>query len=339
MREAREYHQARSAPMLLADAVEKFITTKENKGRSDKTLEYYQLLRRFARWSGENCFLENSDPMEWLAAQTQLKDQDSVKAYYINLNSFFGWCVRRNFCPVNPCPRLRFGKAAKVKITSFPLEDLVKLFETAIIWRPSLIPVLALHFFAGLRPIRETFELLWTDIDWKRGIIHLPKGYAKNRLGRPVPMSPALIAWLKPFCPHFRRGVRIAPISYVDWKKRRPYLLSLAGVAWPGADAPRHTAASAWLEWRRDREAAAKLLGHSLDVQHNRYEFHSWEGWGHAYHHFVPPRGWIPNPDFDAGTQRGRQVPPPEALVMRTVPTARAWNQFRTQLQPPTTRI
>jgi integrase len=337
VRRVRELHHQCPVPTLLGDAITAFKLKKgDDLSRSEKTTEYYELLDRFHRAAG--CiFAENAEPIKWLE---QLQKEGTItertrRIYQVFFRSFFQWCVTKNFCPFNPCPAyVGNQRRGGSRIAIIPPSDVLRLLETAIWWRPHLIPILVLQFFGGLRPSRETFELVWDDLTLTGGaFLQLDRSTVKTRITRRVELTPALVAWLELFAG--RPGQeKVCAISYDNWKERRRNLYRLAGVSWTGANAPRHSTESALINARQNRLLAAANAGHSQAVQLSTYVRHLPPGAGNRHLNIFPPEGYVPNRDFNPRKFKGHTRMPPTGLVMISEPSAEQWANFRNQALP-----
>lgn len=164
-----------------------------------------------------------------------------------------------------------------------PVDAVQAIMRTAAQWTPALVPVLAVQFFAGLRP-GEAMQLDWAAIDFKGKEIRILPETSKRRRTRIVPMSNTLIEWLtpyrkargpvgiqskaqfsylmhrKPIGPEYsQEGVPIAERKADDRPKG---LLAAASVVWL-QDGPRRTFASAHYAQHGDAAKLAAILGHT----------------------------------------------------------------------------
>ncbi|MDB6022974.1 MAG: hypothetical protein JWQ04_2831 [Pedosphaera sp.] len=94
-----------------------------------------------------------------------------------------------------PVPKLK-----QIEIKILTPEQLVSLLAVA---PENLVPFLCIAAFAGVRheemASKSKPRLDWRDIDLEAGLIYIPIGVAKKGEDRDVPMSPNLVAWLKPY--------------------------------------------------------------------------------------------------------------------------------------------
>jgi integrase len=80
----------------------------------------------------------------------------------------------------------------------FAVDELRALLEAAQRMEPSVVPMLAIGAFAGLRDA-EIKRLEWSEIDLTRGHIEVKAAKAKSARRRLVTIQPNLAAWLRPY--------------------------------------------------------------------------------------------------------------------------------------------
>jgi len=80
----------------------------------------------------------------------------------------------------------------------FAVDDLRALLEASQRTELSVLPMLAIGAFAGLRDA-EIKRLEWDEVDLARGHIEVKAAKAKSARRRPIPIQPNLAAWLRPY--------------------------------------------------------------------------------------------------------------------------------------------
>jgi len=178
--------------------------------------------------------------------------------------------------------------------TPFTVESVRAIMQTAEKWAPAMVPVLAVQFFGGLRPI-EALGLLWTDLDFKRKIIRIRPEITKVRRARIIEkLNPVLFDWLLPYrkpsgaigvttpsqynyflfrkpigAPYEQDGI---PIAKRPEDKRPRGIAKAAGVEWI-ADGPRKTFATMFFAQHGDAGKLAGILGHTsgVDILYKHY--------------------------------------------------------------------
>lgn len=138
--------------------------------------------------------------------------------------------------------------------------DVRKIMDAAIEREPSMIPALAVGFFAGVRT-NELRQLDWQQIDLAAGRITVLSAVAKRRRSRYITMEPNLVAWLVPY--RQEKGM-IAPDGE-KWRSRLDAVREKASVDWPH-NAMRHSYASHHLVKHNDAARTALQLGHGRDL-------------------------------------------------------------------------
>lgn len=132
-----------------------------------------------------------------------------------------------------------------------------KLFQTASVHHPEIVPTFALLFFAGLRP-EETQRMTWNNIKFKEGYIDITPAMSKTRDGRHVKIQPALSAWLMQYR---KTSGPVSPSKYVTRRLREQVMKKAGLTEWPN-DVARHTFATSHFTAFKDSGATCKELGH-----------------------------------------------------------------------------
>jgi len=141
-----------------------------------------------------------------------------------------------------------------------PWRDVQKIMAAAVEHEPSMVPALAVGFFAGLRT-NELRQLDWKDIDIEARRITVIPAVAKKRRARHVQIEDNLAAWLLPYR---QPSGAIAPDGE-KWRSRLDALREKAGVTWT-KNTMRHSYASHHLVKRGDAAKTALQLGHHRDT-------------------------------------------------------------------------
>ncbi|HMO03182.1 MAG TPA: hypothetical protein PKC67_09920 [Kiritimatiellia bacterium] len=132
-----------------------------------------------------------------------------------------------------------------------------KLFSVAAINHPDVAPVLALLFFAGLRP-EEVQRMTWEAIKIGEGYIDVAPSMSKTRDGRHVTIQKNLSSWLM----KYRRARGPVAPTKAATRRLRELVMRKAGLTeWPN-DVARHTFATAHFTAFKDSGDTCKELGH-----------------------------------------------------------------------------
>ena len=169
----------------------------------------------------------------------------------------------------------------------FTVDAVTKIMATAEKYAPAMVPILAVGFFAGLRP-GEAMGLDWSSIDFKQKLIRVLPETSKVRRSRIIEkLNPVLFEWLLPYRkvagpigvrtpsqfnyflfrkpigePYQQEGV---PIAERQKDKRPKGIAAAAGVKWI-PDGPRKTFATMHMATHSNAAATATVLGHTGDA-------------------------------------------------------------------------
>src|SRR5262249_30274227 len=155
----------------------------------------------------------------------------------------------------------------------FAPDELRALLETAQRTEPSVVPMLAIGAFAGLRD-SEIQQLEWSEVRLDRGLIEVTAAKAKSARRRLVKIQPNLAEWLRSYA-----GLTGAVVPPADGPRRdaaRGKLLRVRKAAgmtkWP-TNGLRHSFCSYRLAATNNAHLVASELGHTtsqLVYQHYR---------------------------------------------------------------------
>lgn len=174
--EIRDRHKrAEELQTTVADAVEKFLHYQKTRVGARHYSGLTDQLGRFAKDFGDRPISSlTPDELEaWLAGLVALKNPlkltpppfiSSVtrNKYRTRLHSLFGYASAkgRAWCPSNPLSGSQYEKEHSAEPMAYSVEATTALLKAAADHRPELLPVMALGFFAGLRPCEaEPFDL------------------------------------------------------------------------------------------------------------------------------------------------------------------------------------
>jgi integrase len=156
------------------------------------------------------------------------------------LSFFFKWAIREGYASDNPVPAQRGVDRIP---TVFSNEQVAALFEYVLSRCPELTAMMAVQWFAGLRP-GASHHLTWEDVDFERGrLLIQPHG---NKLRQPdivqdvPPTVFGLLASVR------RSSGRVAPANHLKLARAMHETLGFRGQGkdrWP-EDVARHTFAS-----------------------------------------------------------------------------------------------
>ncbi len=121
----------------------------------------------------------------------------------------FNFATENNFAPENPATKAIKPAETDSEIGILTPGDTAGLMKT---FRPELVPMAALGFFAGIREA-ELFRLDWSDLDFDGGHVEIKPSKAKSARRRLIKIRPNLRAWLEP---HRQISGPIIPRASVD---------------------------------------------------------------------------------------------------------------------------
>lgn len=172
------------------------------------------------------------------------------------LGVFLNWCVAKKLMAASPLEEIEIPNPAG-KRTIFTVAQTADLFDLAQRSWPDLVPLLAVEWFAGVRPATAE-KLDYSDFDRREKVIQLRVGkFAQGETEFVERIPPTLWRWL----PKTKAGP-IAPKDYPDklaalrrelgYNRKNP---------WPN-DVARHTFASHFAALTGNMEAVSFALNH-----------------------------------------------------------------------------
>jgi site-specific recombinase XerD len=177
-----------------------------------------------------------------------------LHSYSKAIGVFVNWCIAKKYLVESPLADIAIPEPPP-KRSMFTVKQVKSLFELATQQYPELLPVLALEWFAGIRP--ETAELLeYNDIDREQKLIRLKIGkFAQGEAEFVERIPPTVWRWL----PRRETG-RVAP---PNCKHLMTSLHRIAGFNgnWP-QDVARHTFVSHFASLGGSLEAVAYAVNH-----------------------------------------------------------------------------
>jgi integrase len=252
-----QLERVRRCKVTVAELVAELLEAKEKDGRSEIYLrDLRNILAIFCRDFCDQPIaaitVEELD--NWLRALPgSPKTRTNFRA---NLSVLFSYAERRRMIDSNPVLHTAKPKLPDNPPEIFAVDQLRALLETAQRTTPSVLPMLALGAFAGLRDA-EIKRLDWSEVDLARGQIEIKAAKAKSARRRIVPIQPNLAAWLRP---HSGTKGRLVPEGYRSSLDRVRKAAALA--VWPN-NGLRHSFASYRLAAIQDAPRVSSELGHA----------------------------------------------------------------------------
>ena len=249
--------RVRRSGTTVAQLAKEVLEAKRKDGLSAKYIGMLRLyLKRFCHDFGERP-LAGIGPEEldnWLRS---LPGSPKTRAdYRANIGVLFSYAARRRMIDFNPITFTAKPKLIDRPPEIFAVDELRALLEAAQREEPSLVPMLAIGAFAGLRDA-QIKRLEWNEVDLTRGHIEVKAAKAKSARRRLVPIQANLATWLRPYIGLAGFVVPDAARGKLDRVRKAANL-----GRWP-KNGLRHSFASYRLAAIHDAPRVASELGHT----------------------------------------------------------------------------
>ncbi len=249
--------RVRRSGTTVAQLSEEVLESKRKDGLSAKYIGMLRLyLKRFCRDFGERP-VAGIGPEEldnWLRS---LPGSPKTRAdYRANIGVLFSYAARRRMIDFNPIAFTAKPKLIDRPPEIFAVDELRALLEAAQREEPSVVPMLAIGAFAGLRDA-EIKRLDWSEVDLARGHIEVKAAKAKSAQRRLVPIQANLAAWLLTYSGSVGQVVPDGARGKLDRVREAAHL-----TRWP-KNGLRHSFASYRLAAIHDAPRVASELGHT----------------------------------------------------------------------------
>lgn len=187
------------------------------------------------------------------------------------VHAFINWLVKKKEIPANTCAGVDKPVIGASSVPYLRVPEVKKLMQACTEIDPKMVPYFAINLWGATRPSEVSGYLggkkgiTWDAIDLSEGDIDIPDECSKT-VGRMVPMSPNLIAWLKAY-----RDGDLYPISKFEDRFRD--VVAAANIEWK-QDIMRHSYCSYHVAKHRDLGTLAYNIGHvgTLAVLRKHYE-------------------------------------------------------------------
>jgi integrase len=249
--------RVRRSGTTVAQLAEEVLDAKRRDGLSAKYLGMLRLyFKRFSREFGDRPIagitIEEMD--NWLRS---LPGSPKTRAdYRSNIGVLFSYAAQRRMIDLNPVAFTAKPKLIDRPPEIFTVDELRTLLEAAQRAEPSVVPMLAIGAFAGLRDA-EIKRLEWGEVDLARGHIEVKAAKAKSARRRLVPIQANLATWLRPYVGLAGLVVPESARGKLDRVRKAANL-----VRWP-KNGLRHSFASYRLAAIHDAPRVASELGHT----------------------------------------------------------------------------
>jgi len=229
--------------VTVAELVQEVLGIKQKDGASPRYLESLKLyLSKFARDFGERSIasVTGEELDNWLRALPYSpKSRANFRAH---IGVLFSHAKRRRMIESNPVLDTAKPKLPDNPPEIFTVDELRALLESAQRTESSVVPMLAIGAFAGLREA-EIQRLDWHEIDLARGHIEVKAAKAKSARRRIVPIQPNLAGWLRPHAGRSGQVVRPGPAGNWTGSGKSP--------GWPGGRRTGYVTHSHPIVWQR----------------------------------------------------------------------------------------
>jgi integrase len=249
--------RVRRSGTTVAQLAEEVLDAKRRDGLSAKYLGMLRLY--FKRFSGEfgdrpiaGITIEEMD--NWLRS---LPGSPKTRAdYRSNIGVLFSYAAQRRMIDLNPVAFTAKPKLIDRPPEIFTVDQLRALLNAAQRTEQSVVPMLAIAAFAGLRDA-EIKRLEWSEVDLARGHIEVKAAKAKSARRRLVPIQANLAAWLRTYSGSVGQVVPDGARGKLDRVREAAHL-----TRWP-KNGLRHSFASYRLAAIHDAPRVASELGHT----------------------------------------------------------------------------
>jgi integrase len=249
--------RVRRCKITIVQLADEVLEAKYKDGRSKKYIDMLRLyFKRFSQDFGKRLIaditIEELD--NWLRA---LPGSPKTRAdYRANIGVLFSHAAQRRMIDFNPIAFTAKPKLIDNPPEIFTVDELRPLLEAAQRTEQSVLPLLAIGAFAGLRDA-EIKRLHRNEVDLARGHIEVKAAKAKSARRRIVPIQPNLAAWLRPYSGMTGHVVPQGARGKLDRVRKAAGL-----TRWP-KNGLRHSFASYRLAAIHDAPRVAAELGHT----------------------------------------------------------------------------
>jgi integrase len=247
----------------VKDVVEELLVAKKQDGLSHRyQLQLQSNLRRFAAdFDVPISHIRRDQIDDWLRKRgVAIRSRNGLLA---TIRVLFSFAKKRAYLPVGDVTEaeaLDKIRAADVDTEIFTPEQFAKILHAA---PPSLIPILAIGGFAGMRKA-EMDRLDWNAVDLERKMIEVRAGQAKTASRRIIPISDNLLAWLKPL---MREG---KIVKDNDFHRQITALAGTLKIGWPN-NVLRHSFISYRIADVKSADQVALEAGNSPSIIFKHY--------------------------------------------------------------------
>jgi integrase len=249
--------RVRRSGINVARLADKLIETKRKDGRSSSYVsDLKNRLGRFRHDFGERAVASiNVEEVDNWFRDLPLSPKSRAN-FRANIGVLFSYAERLGIIDKNPVLRTAKPKLIDKPPEIFTVDELRSLLEAAQRAEPTVLPILAIGAFAGLRDA-EIKRLEWSEVDLSRGYIEVKAAKAKSAQRRIITIQPNLTVWLRPY------AAMEGAVVPEGARNRLERVRKAARIAdWP-KNGLRHSFASYRLAATHDAPRVASELGHT----------------------------------------------------------------------------
>ena len=256
--------RARKKMAEVNSAVELFLKDKADMGNAPTTMKNMRsIVKRFSV----------SFDGRLLDEVTHVEIKEWIKSYHFGtttknnyrkeVKNLYNWAIREGMAASNPTARMSAYRHSIEELEAKEeAKEILTVNETRLMFAdarmrcPDALPRLAIMFYAGTRPERESASITWDNIYMDDRILHVPASKAKDRRERYIKMCEQLVNCLA----HCKQNNLQLPVKGWDskWADMKDNL-GLLG-CWPNS-CNRHTFASYSIA-KYGEELTKNSLGH-----------------------------------------------------------------------------
>ena len=281
----------------VKDVVEELLVAKKQDGLSHRyQLQLQSNLRRFAAdFDVPISHIRRDQIDDWLRKRgVAIRSRNGLLA---TIRVLFSFAKKRAYLPVGDVTEaeaLDKIRAADVDTEIFTPERFAKILHAA---PPSLIPILAIGGFAGMRKA-EMDRLDWNAVDLERKMIEVRAGQAKTASRRIIPISDNLLAWLEPL---MREG---KIVKDNDFHRQITALAETLKIEWP-RNVLRHSFISYRIAIVQSADQVALEAGNSPSIIFKHYRELTTEEQAEKWFSIMPKEGqWENTLSYDRKKRR-----------------------------------
>lgn len=216
---------------------------------------------------------------------------DSSRNTFLNIFSpMFNYAIAKKYVAENPILKVDKVHIERKEVQTVPNAVVEGMLNDALENNLELLPYLVFGFFAGIRPEGEMSQVLWSDWNPARQILHIRAEICKTKKQRFIKVSDNAVTWLKAY--QERGGSmegNIAGFTKTVLGDRRDAMLKRMGTDFRWIqDGMRHTFCSNHIAVYNDFRETAALAGHRVEILERHYHNGIWQDDAARFWQIVP---------------------------------------------------